>query len=82
MEEVDSDYDGGYVEWGFRAICLATGAVCDAWSYPYKRGILKPGEGAAIERALTYLGDRTLHEKGSPRACYAEHFIDNGGRRK
>lgn len=37
-------------------------------------------EGEAIDSALSYLSMREIHDSHSEH-CYAEHFIDNGGRR-
>ena len=68
VEEV-VDFEG---DRAFRAVCLETGAVCDAWGFVEPEGaraILEPGEGAAIHRALDYLHDASLHEWDSPRAC-------------
>ncbi len=68
----------------FRAMCLETGAVCDAYGYP-DIGIVEfvdgdipedEREGAAIDRALEYLGDRRLHDFDSPAFCDAVHFME------
>jgi hypothetical protein len=79
VEEVFDDE--GYR--AFRAVCLETGAVCDAWAFPEDWGLAIAAEyppderdGAAIERALEYLGDRRLHGFDSPHFCDAEHFIE------
>lgn len=70
-EVIDADGD-----WAFRATCLETGTMCDAWAFP---GLLipdeEPGDGAAIERALGYLGDWRLHGAGSPHFCNARHVL-------
>jgi len=67
----------------FRAACLETGAVCDAWGFP-DIGIFDGGaffgpederDGAAIERALEYLSDPRLHERGSASYCDARHVL-------
>ena len=61
----------------FRAVCLETGAVCDAWSFPeLKDSRLEPGDGAAIDRALDYMHDASLHEWDSPNCCLdASHVM-------
>jgi len=64
----------------FRAVCLETGAVCDAWGFPDAFGEGSPGprdewDGAAIQRALSYLSDRSLHEFDSPAFCDARHVL-------
>jgi hypothetical protein len=65
----------------FRATCLETGAECDAWGFPDLLDApafeVPPDErdGAAIERALRYLGDRNLHDFDSPHFCDARHVL-------
>lgn len=62
----------------FRATCVETGAVCDAWSFPdavFNEIPYGERDGTAIERALSYLGDRTLHEFDSPHFCNARHVL-------
>lgn len=80
VEDVDLPVDAPFCagDPAFRAVCLVSGAACDAWGFVEVDGphaILEPGEGAAINRALSYLGDRTLHEEGSAAFCNADHVM-------
>ncbi len=83
VEQVtDEDGDDAY-----RAVCLETGAVCDAWAFVSEAGIpltwahilgVPRTEGDVIAAALEYLGDPGLHEPESPHGCrFAAHVVDN-----
>lgn len=57
----------------FQAVCLVSGAECDCLGFYGRPG--EPPEGDAIIRALGYLGDRSLHDKGSSSFCNATHVM-------
>lgn len=60
----------------YQAVCLETGAECDAWSFPeeeFFRG--RRTEGEAIRDALSYLSCMALHEPESTSCCLAEHAM-------
>lgn len=71
VEQV-TDPDG---DEAFRAVCLETGVVCDAWAFTSLSGMTCGNEGDAVERALSYLSGIGLHAVGSTHACYAVHRI-------
>lgn len=66
----------------YRAVCLETGAVCDAWGFvdPDFHAEIPTDEkhGAAIARALDYMSDASLHEWDSPNCCLdATHVMEH-----
>jgi len=67
-EYVDDEGDRYFV-----ATCAETLIQCDAFAFPdiELAGWDGDGEERALERALTYLGDRELHDLPS-----GEHFCD------
>jgi hypothetical protein len=76
VEEVFWDGDE---ERAFMAICLETGRECDAYGFvEAERSLLEPGEGAAIARALEYMGDASLVDGGDEEFfCNADHVMEH-----
>ncbi len=67
-------------DWGYAAVCLETGVECDAWGYTsdwwHHRDDVPPcADADAIARALSFLGDGTLHEPFSSNYCDATHVM-------
>jgi hypothetical protein len=67
----------------YRAVCLETGAVCDAWSFPSEPFFNGRSEGQAILDALSYMSCYSIHDwtgRGTddpPTCCPAEHVMEH-----
>lgn len=63
----------------YRAVCLETGAVCDAWSFPNEPFFSFRSEGQAILDALSYMSCFAIHDwtdRGKePRTCCAADHV-------
>lgn len=73
-EVIDDEGDRAY-----RAVCLETGAVCDAWSFPNEPFFKERSEGQAILDALSYLSCYAIHDwiNKSLTCCAADHVMEH-----